>query len=465
MKRQTLLLAVVVIFTVCPCTNNMALGQTDYTAVASDDWAKTTTWDLDAVPTASDDVIIEDDYEITIGTGDTADAFRVFIGQSTDGKTGKITMTGGRLWTNRTITLGGWEGDSNGTGIMDQSGGDVVIGAYSHPAGSEMLCVGDDLDTKGYYNLSGGTLEAKEGIRIGYAGWGQIDQTGGQVTGSILEVGCSGTASYLLKNGSVTTSSYVVVGWKAGGDGAVIQSGGALNVGGNLYLADAGDAQYALNGGTLDVTGRLFVGLDGSGATAATLEQASGAVTVDDVVWIANTAQSDGTYSLSGDAIATFKSDLNVCAAVDSDGGAPSGASGALEIDGENVTITVDGNLDASGASVDSSNSSLFSFTTGDSDDVSTISVAGSADIDGAVFEIIEKNPVAVGTVVDLITTVGGVDNVSTASVGPHATGAWVLQLGGNSDEVLQAVKVPEPSSVILVAMGVLALAVFGRAR
>ena len=142
---------------------------------------------------------------------------------------------------------------------------------------------------------------------------------------------------------------------------------------------------------------------------------------------------------------------------MDDEGNAPSGASATLNIDGENVTLTVGGDLVATGASVDPLNSSLINFTTGATGTVSTIDVAGSADIDGAVFDIIESSPVAAGTVLDLVETLGGVSNLATASVGPTAAGTWTLQLGGTGDLTLQAVKVPEPSCIVLILIGAIA--------
>jgi hypothetical protein len=86
-------------------------------------------------------------------------------------------------------------------------------------------------------------------------------------------------------------------------------------------------------------------------------------------------------------------------------------------------------------------NTSLFNFTTGATGGVSTIQVVGGADIDGAVFDIIGGDTLADGTVLDLISTGGGISNFGTASVGVTAAGVWNLQLGGESNEILQAIK------------------------
>jgi hypothetical protein len=194
-----------------------------------------------------------------------------------------------------------------------------------------------------------------------------------------------------------------------------------------------------------------------------TLNQSSGAISVTDTAWICDYGASTGTYTLSGDAEANFASDLNVCAALGYDGeSSPSGATGALNIEGEDVTLTVGGNLVATGGSVIDpegvwENSSLFNFTTGATGDVSTIDVTGYADIDCAVFDIIESTEVAAGAVLDLIEADGGINNFSTATLGSATSSDWTLRLGGAGNNILQAVKaVPEPSSFVLAAIGAL---------
>ncbi|MBN1589600.1 MAG: PEP-CTERM sorting domain-containing protein [Pirellulales bacterium] len=208
------------------------------------------------------------------------------------------------------------------------------------------------------------------------------------------------------------------VGYAATGNGTVDQSGGTITAI-NLLVGRAGVADYDMSGG---------------------------AITVAENAWIAARSAAQGIFSLSGDADVQITGNLNVCPAVGDDGNAPTGASGTLNIVGESVTITVGGNLVATGATVTDPeeiwvNESLFNFTTGATDDVSTISVTGTADIDGAVFDIIETGSAGDGTILDLISTGGGISNFATATVGPTATGIWALQLGGASDEILQAVK------------------------
>jgi hypothetical protein len=307
------------------------------------------TWDL-VVPTATHDAQIENNHTVYINEGDTADAYRVLLGDNEVGNTGTLTMYGGTLSTDRAISLGGFETASSGIGVLNQSGGDIYIGAHAPTEGAEMLAVGDSGSSKGYYNLSGGSLDAAEGVYVGYQAdtTGEINQTGGQITSTLANIGMYGEGSYTLEDGSLTVSGKTFVGRYGSSSGTVAQSGGSFSTV-DLTIADHASGLYTLTGGTVTVTGRLFVARNGDGSTTGVLNQSSGEISVTDAAWIGNINQSAGAYSLSGDAIAEFESDFNVCAAAGANGEAPQGVSGALNIDGEDVTITVGGDLIATG--------------------------------------------------------------------------------------------------------------------
>ena len=520
MRRQMLFL-VVTIITIVTCTNR-ALGVTDTNALLSGDWGDSNTWSA-GVPVWVDggtqsDAQIEQGFNVTIDD-DTAEAFRIIVGDNDQGNSGTLTMTGGTLSTDKVFTLGGFEvADNNGTGTLNQSGGQILIGALGTNGGSQQFVVGDAANTKGYYNLSGtGTLNAPDGVAIANAlsTVGQIHQTGGAITAPLMDLGKNGSGTYLLESGSLELTGALLVATYVDGSGSITQSGGTitmsnLDVGRNgigsyalqggsvtssatgagielgrfgtssgtviqsggslatlnedLTIAEKGNAQYTMTGGTIDVADDLFIGRASDGGNSGLLDQSSGTVTVTNNVWVSNINQSIGTYSFSADAIAIFGGSLNVCSALAANNTTPDGASGTLNIVGEDVSITVGGDLNASGAGANALNSSLINFTTGVTGNVSTIDVAGAADIDGAVIDIIESSPVAIGTVLDLVETEGGVSNLGSASVGPAASGSWTLRLGGASDNILQAVKVPEPSSIVLVAIGA-AVACFFRKR
>ena len=454
MGRLTFLFVIVVIISACTCVNRV-MGDTDLNAVVSGDWTDANTWEggLD-IPGGTDDAQIQNNLTITINAGDAAVADRVILGDNIDNNTGTLTMTGGTLSTDRPISLGGFEVvGTNGTGILNQSGGDIYIGAGTVYNGFDILTVGDSGTSTGIYNLSGGTLDAPEGLYVAHMSdsTGEVNQTGGQITTTIAYLGRRGSCTYTMDAGSLTATSSFYLGRYAEANGTFNQSNGSVSIGGDVTIADYGNAQYTMTGGTFDVTGRFIVGrriADPNGLLEGVLNQSSGTLSVTDTAWIANVEMAKGTYNLSGDAVANFASDLNVCAALGMDGStSPSGATGTLNIDGEGVTITVGGNLVATGGTVLDPeelwvNTSNFNFTTGATSGVSTIDVTGTADIDGAIFDIIESTTVAPGTILNLIETDGGISNFATAILSQNAIdNDWTLQLGGTSNEILQAVK------------------------
>jgi hypothetical protein len=460
MGRQTLFLAVAAVFAVCACTNTTFGQENDRNAVQDGDWVDYRTWSFieGSIPTAADDAQIEDDHTVYINPGDVAEAFRVLVGDNEGGNTGTITMTGGTLSTDKTMSLGGFETVSNGTGILNQSGGDIYIGAINPGPHWEQLVLGDSGTSHGVYHLSGGNIDIPEGLSIAHTvdATGEMHQTGGHVTignkeddpgQGYFNVGNSGVGSYELVDGTVTMNTQpFYVGYAVTGEGTVTQSGGDISTP-NLVVSRLGDAEYAMTGGSIIVSEDLMVGQNGvDGDKLGLLEQASGSISVAGSAWIANINKSQGSYSLSGNAVLGIETDLNVCAAVGKNGSTPAGATGTLNIDGEDVTITVGGDLVATGASVVDPeetwvNASLFNFTPSAAGGVSTIDVTGSADIDGAVFDIIEDGSLADGTILDLISAGGGISNFSTASVGSNASGVWNLRLSGAGSGILQAIK------------------------
>ncbi|MBN1589598.1 MAG: hypothetical protein JW888_08795 [Pirellulales bacterium] len=431
----------------------MALGSVVTNAQASGDWVVSTTWD-NGVPVwvygdaaQQSDAVINGGYTVAINTGDAATAYRVPIGDNTNGETGTLNMTGGTLQTDKMLSLGGFlNAASNGTGILNQSGGNILVGANDPGPHYEQLVIGHKGTSHGIYNLSGGTMDAPEGLSIGHAATssGEMHQTGGAITvgdnadpaQGYFNIGNSGLGTYTMEAGTVTmTTQPFYLGYAATGNGAVVQSGGDIDAV-NLILGRLGVGNYSMSGGTLDVS---------------------------ENAWIGSRGGADGTYTLSSAANVDIIGNLNVCAATDDGGATPSGTSGELNLIGDGVTLTVGGNLIATGASVDSSNSSLINFTTSAAGGVSTIGVTGSADVDGAVIDIVESTPLALGTVLDLVSTGIGVSNLAGASVGSTAAGTWTLRLGGMDDKVLQAVKVPEPSCAVLVLIGAIVAHAFRR--
>ena len=451
MRRHAFYLALMVAIAI-GIYSGMAFGQADVIATQSGPWTDANTWGGLDTPTAADDAQIEMNYEVTISTGEAADAFRVLLGDNASGNTGTLTMTGGTLTTDRVISLGGFEvTETNGIGVINQSGGDIYIGGYNHPAGWEQFVIGDKGTSHGVYNISGGTIDVPEGISIAHSAGatGEMHQWGGAVSsGGYFVVGNQNQGTFSMDAGSVTltgTESFYV-GYSTTGVGTVTQTGGDISTT-SMVVSRSGDAQYTMSGGSITASEDLQIAQNGiEGDKSGLLTQSSGIISVTGSAWIANINKSQGTYSLSGDAEINIATDLNVCAAVGKNGSAPSGSSGTLNIDGEGVTITVGGNLVATGGTVIDPesiwvNTSYFNFTPTTTGGLSTIDVTGSADIDSAIFNIVEEvgQELAPGTVLNLIEADGGISNLATAVLSQSAIdNDWTLQLDGT---ILKAVK------------------------
>ena len=401
------------------------------------------------------------------------------LGYATAGSSGTINQSGGTITSPNDLLVG-----RAGTGVYNMTGGsyngsgtgsDLIMGylatgnaTFQQDAGTVTLGQSVWLGNSGtaVYNMTDGSLTVGTFISLGKGstGSGTVNQSGGTITaGDDILVGHYGTGEYNMTGGSLSATgvgSDLLIG-VYGATGTFNQSAGTtIDVNEHVFVGYNGPAEYNMTGGSLSVTGSLYVGH--YGASVGTLNQSSGTLSVTDTAWITDYSTSTGTYTLSADAIAIFASDLNVCAALGYDETSnPAGATGTLNIIGEDVDLSVGGNLVATGGSVVDTegvwvNSSIFNFTTGTTGDVSTIDVTGYADIDCAVFNIIETDVLARGTVLDLIEADGGISHFASTTLGAATSSDWILQLGGSNNEILQAIKVPEPSSILLAAIGAL---------
>src|SRR5205823_1713446 len=140
---------------------------------------------------------------------------------------------------------------SDGRGLVDHRGGSVNIGLA--------LYVGLNATASGAYALSNGTLTLSHalasnntGERIGYAGAGSFNQTGGlnTISGTNLYLGYSNTA-----NGTFSLQG-----------GALLLTAGA-----NEIVGHFGNGTFLQSGGTHTIEGFLQVGCSGSGTGSFTL--------------------------------------------------------------------------------------------------------------------------------------------------------------------------------------------------
>lgn len=399
----------------------------DTNSIASGSYNDANNWD-NGVPDETKDAQIEDNLSMTIADGDDATAFRVLVGQSSDGDMGTLTISGGTLNTDRVVSLGGFENAASlsGKGVFNQTGGDVFIGTFQPGVGFAGMSVGDEGTSEGEYNISGGTMNMPQVLQIavGNNTIGTVNQSGGTIDAGEVEVGRHGRGFYTMTDGVLNQTNPVF----------------PFNIGRN---------------GNLDNCGGVNCG-EGS------LVQSGGTITAAADVRVGNGDFSEGVFTLSGDAVFTAEANLNVLSNQTLAATVPQNASGTLDIVGSGVSITVLGAFHANGAGAagNPTNSSMINYTI-DTGGVSTIDVAGTADVEAAVFDLIESVPVSVGTVFDLIESTSPILNAETATLGPNALGIYQLQTDG-SGSILQAMKIPEPTAISLLG---LALAVTGFKR
>ncbi|MCC6123368.1 MAG: autotransporter-associated beta strand repeat-containing protein [Pirellulales bacterium] len=194
--------------------------------------------------------------------------------------------------------VGRWD---NAVGTINQTGGTL----QSVNTGSRTWIIGGDgsATAKGYYNLSGGSVDSwYDGVQVGGAGVGVLNQTGGSLRfGGRTWVGtaATGIGAINISAGEAQFREYLVVG--TAGLGVVKQTGGTATVTSYSYYGDAAASygQLKLSGGTLNLNGAYnYIGNAGYGLfeqTGGTLNLASGAR-----LWLGAAATSFGVANFTG---------------------------------------------------------------------------------------------------------------------------------------------------------------------
>ena len=211
--------------------------------------------------------------------------------------TGELSQTGG---TNSADYL--YVGHRSGaTGTYAQSGGinsldlDLHMGFYANGVGN--------------YSLSGDAALSAHNENLGTYGTGVFTQTGGSndITWN-LKLGdlSGGSGTYNLSGDEsitlTTTNNYI----GNAGNGIFNQSDGDNLVKNNLYIGNqsGGTGAYHLTGGTLTIEGDEAYGREGNAyvgkAGSGMFTQSDGTHTVGGTLFIAAEAGSSGTYNLSG---------------------------------------------------------------------------------------------------------------------------------------------------------------------
>jgi hypothetical protein len=352
------------------------------------------------------------------------------------GGTGTVNLTAG------TVTVGGWlsvgrdENGLNGTGNFNQSGGtfngagntvvalpgthgNLMQTGGAHNANGE-LWVGQGAGAVGVATVNAGTMTVNNWIAVGREGSTGTLNVGG--TGAVNKIG----------------GGHITIGTGAGGNGTVNVSGGTLSTNGDFILGENNaTARGVVNqtGGLVSVTGNLDVQRTGVG----TYNLSGGTLSVN-----GNIDTATGTFSFTGGKIT--RSNAGVLTV---NGGLTTGGSAATLDVGTGKTFDVNGAFDVTrGIGFD---------LTGR--EIPAAAGTGSFGL-GAVDSIL-------GTFGPGSTTLTGLGNPSGATFITEAQGEghtfpasqsvfWIQEAGGAIS--LQYSIVPEPGSVVLLAMSGLGL-------
>ncbi|HXJ01512.1 MAG TPA: hypothetical protein VNH44_09825 [Micropepsaceae bacterium] len=248
------------------------------------------------------------------GLGTLAVAGEEMIGDSGIGSfvqtAGTNSLAGGTLTLGHADTGNGTY-ELSGTAIL-AAGGDVVVGdsgtgLFKQTGGAAniagTLTLGAQAGSHGTLTFSDGTLTVTTDVVVGSGGTGVFTQSGGIVAidGNLSISATAGSAgTYTLSDGTLQVGGNERVGLVPGvapsSDNAFIQSGGANQVAGTLFVGAGGGGAYTLSGGTLQALNETIGAL---GTGVGVFNQSSGVNTVSGTLTIGGGGTS-GTYNLSG---------------------------------------------------------------------------------------------------------------------------------------------------------------------
>lgn len=174
----------------------------------------------------------------------------------TTGSSGTLQISGGSLTnTFANISIGGSGGVNGGRGVLNQSGGSVVLNAGR-------LNIGFGSTAFGTYNLSGGSLKTQSQtsmpMAVGNLGTGIFNQSGGTVYAQVTQANVDRSVIQLGRNsGSVAASGTYTL---SGGTAAarVLQFGNVVQTS-NLETTTSTNTFNLLGNGTL-MTNEIIVG-------------------------------------------------------------------------------------------------------------------------------------------------------------------------------------------------------------
>lgn len=390
--------------------SSSAFGQ-EYFNVATGDWDTASNWSTAALPDGTQPQTFigamaggqqTATAEIT-GTLTNPSVGELRIGSSDDG-----AMTGGE--------------PGGATGTVNHSDGTLSAAAWSF-IGHYGAMSGANLGT---YNLSGtATLNSGAVLAIGVAGDGR-------------NTGVMNVSDNAVLNTN-TADGGLAVGWDLGNSGILNQTGGTIN---NSWATVAvhnpgTTGEYNFSGGVFNSTAGLTIG------------ENDGAVGVTNV---------SGTADMNVGNLFVGRND---------------GSTGTLNIVGSTATVDSAGvlNVGISDAGVDTTAIGTLSFTA-DSSGITTLNVAGTVGLspDGAnlVVDMSAHPSFTCGTVCDEIilisngsaAAVGGMfDSLAEGASVAGSGGRVITYLGGDGNDISLVAPVPEPSSFLMIFVGIAVLA------
>lgn len=388
------------------CAARLADAQTDW-QVSTGDWAVSTNWTL-GEPTSSDTAYINNGGTAQIAEGDVAENLTLgeLAGQSGDlnmtagsltvpdtedvgdGGDGSFVQSAGTNFTG-TLSLGATNGASGSyeldNGNLNVNGAEFIghiSGPLAGTAGSgtftqsggvnlvQTLYIAGELDDKGKYDLSGGTLDAGTVV---FANSGTFTQTGGtfswttidQTSGELIAGHTDGPLPNPLTLGNGGSGfNYILGGGTLNCPTLNVNSGGSLKISGGLLSCD----NLSLSGSGI-CTATTSGGLLGGNAHIVGLFSNSGDLSLQYAIDNARPLPTDDVpteLSITGDYTQGAGGELDIeIGTSPEDGALDNLVSSELKVSG---TATLSGTLDISTDSADTfTPGESFTFLTADS--------------------------------------------------------------------------------------------------
>lgn len=190
---------------------------------------------------------------------------------------GALTVSGGTLTVNRTLSVGAW----GGSGSATQTGGTILIPDPGSCTSCGGLYIGNQGGT-GAYTLSGGTIDFSGGV----LNLGRTNRANATAFTGTLNLSDSG--ELLIRRGNLILGNWLTGASGGGstavgiGDGILNQSGGRIRVenAGSFYLSARGDGTYNLTGGVLEIGGTSLQALYANAGGSSSFNLGGGTVRV-----------------------------------------------------------------------------------------------------------------------------------------------------------------------------------------